>query len=123
MTSSMNSGPGYETPQMVYHQVVRPQNNSLATAALVLGIIAIVSGVWMVIPIVGLVFAFISFAPAVLAVIFGATGLRQANRINVGRGAAITGLTTGGLTLAIGLLTTVFWIVALAASAASHSGS
>ena len=41
----------------------------------------------------------------------------------MGRGAALTGLITGGLTLAIGVLTTLFWIIAIVASAASHSGS
>ena len=88
---------------------------------MVLGIVAIVLGVWMIIPIVGLAFAFVSFVPAVLGVVFGVVGLRQSNRVHVGRGAALTGLITSGLTLAIGVLTTLFWIIAIAASAASHS--
>ncbi|RIX28423.1 hypothetical protein [Amnibacterium setariae] len=107
--------------QVIYQQVVRAPSNGIATAALVLGIVAIVLGVWMVIPFVGLFFAFISFVPAVLGVVFGVLGLRQASRIAVGRGAAITGLVTGGLTLAIGASVTLFWIFALAASAASQS--
>ncbi|HEY0373579.1 MAG TPA: hypothetical protein VGC94_02220, partial [Amnibacterium sp.] len=86
-------------------------------------IVALALGIWMIIPIVGLFFAFVSFVPAVLAVVFGFVGLRQSNQVQVGRGAAMTGLITGGLTLAIGVLTTMFWIFAIAASAASHSGS
>jgi hypothetical protein len=35
----------------------------------------------------------------------------------------MAGLVTGGLTLAIGVLTTMVWIFAFAASAASSSGS
>lgn len=108
---------------MMYHQIVRPPSNGMAIAALVLGIIAIVFGVWMIIPIIGLAFAFVSFVPAVLGLIFGVVGLRRAKEISVGRGAALTGVITGGLTLAIGVLTTMFWIIAIAASAASHSGS
>ena len=101
---------------MVYQQIVRPPSNGIAIAGMVLGI-------WMIIPIVGLAFAFVSFVPAVLGVIFGFVGLRQSHRVQVGRGAALTGLITGGLTLAIGVLTTLFWIIAIVASAASHSGS
>jgi hypothetical protein len=109
--------------QVIYQQVVRAPSNGIAIAALVLGIVAIVLGVWMIVPFVGLFFAFVSFVPAVLGVVFGVLGLRQAGRIQVGRGAAMTGLVTGGLTLAIGVLTTMFWIFAIAAGAASHSGS
>ena len=108
--------------QVIYQQVVRAPSNGIATASLVLGIVAIVLGVWMIVPIVGLFFAFVSFVPAVLGVVFGISGLRQAARVQVGRSAAMTGLITGGVTLAIGVLTTLFWIVALAAGAASNSG-
>lgn len=108
---------------MVYQQIVRPPSNGIATAGMVLGIVAIVLGVWMIIPIVGLAFAFVSFVPAVLGVVFGVVGLRHSHRVHVGRGAALTGLITGGLTLAIVVLTTLFWIIAFAASAASNAGS
>ena len=108
---------------MIYQQVVRPPSNGLAISALVLGIVAIVLGIWMIIPIIGLFFAFVSFVPALLAVLFGVLGLRQSSRNGIGRGPAITGLVTGGLTLAIGVLTTLFWVIAIAASAASGSGS
>jgi hypothetical protein len=108
-------------PSVVYHQVMRPPTNGLAVAALVLGIVAIALGVWIVIPIIGLVFAFLSFAPAVLALILGLVGLQQARRIGVGRGLAITGVSLGAATLTIGVLTTGFWIIALVGSAASSS--
>jgi hypothetical protein len=124
VSSPVESGahPGPQQ-QVVYQQIVRPPSNGIAIAGMVLGIVAVALGIWMVIPFLGLVFAFVSFVPAVLAVVFGVVGLRQSNRVQVGRGAAITGLITGGLTLAIGALTTMFWILAIAASAASHSGS
>jgi hypothetical protein len=124
--SGMSFAPGPGTgasSQVVYQQVVRAPSNGTAVAALVLGIVAIVFGVWMIIPFVGLFFAFVSFVPAVLAVVFGVLGHRQATRIAVGRGAAIAGLVTGGTTLALGVVVTLFWIVAFVASAASGSHS
>lgn len=122
MSYSSNPAPQVGTSQVIYQQVVRAPSNGIATAALVLGIVAIVLGVWMIIPLVGLFFAFVSFVPAVLGVVFGILGLRQAARIGVGRGTAMTGLVTGGVTLAIGVLTTMIWILAIAAGAASSSG-
>jgi hypothetical protein len=122
MSYSSNPAPQVGTSQVIYQQVVRAPSNGIATASLVLGIVAIVLGVWMIIPLVGLFFAFVSFVPAVLGVVFGILGLRQAARIGVGRGTAMTGLVTGGITLAIGALTTMVWIFAFAASAASSSG-
>jgi hypothetical protein len=123
----MSSAPGPTTDpgssQVIYQQVVRPPSNGIAVAALVLGIVAIVLGVWMVIPIVGLFFGFISFVPAVLGVVFGALGLRQASRSGIGRGAAMTGLVTGGLTLVIGASVTLIWIVALAGAASGSSSA
>ena len=123
MSSSIDRESNSGASQVVYHQVLRPPSNSMAIAALVLGIVAIVLGVWIIVPIVGLVFAFLSFVPAVLAAIFGFLGLRQSNQVGVGRGPAVTGLVLGGLTLAIGVLTTMFWIVTIAGSVASNSGS
>lgn len=122
MTFTPGPGSGSQS-QVIYQQVVRAPSNGTAVASLVLGIVAIVFGVWMIIPIVGLFFAFVSFVPAVLAVIFGVLGYRQSARIAVGRGAAIAGVVTGGTTLAIGVVVTLFWIFALVASAASGSGS
>jgi hypothetical protein len=123
MSSSLESEAHPGAHQVVYQQIVRPPSNGIAIAGMVLGIVAIVLGVWMIIPIAGLFFAFVSFVPAVLAAVFGIIGLRQSNRVHVGRGAAMTGLITGGATLAIGVLTTMFWILAIAASAAGHSSN
>jgi hypothetical protein len=64
--SSIDPGSGIGAQQVVYHQVIRPQSNGIAVAAPVLGIVAIVLGIWIIIPIVGLFFAFIGFVPAVL---------------------------------------------------------
>lgn len=123
MSYAPNPAQNPGSTQVIYQQVVRAPANGIAVAALVLGIVAIVLGVWMIIPIVGLFFGFVSFVPAVLAVVFGVLGLRQSSRVGVGRGSAIGGLATGGATLGIGVLTTLFWVFALAASAASGSGS
>jgi len=122
MSFSPNPAPP-SASQVIYQQVVRAPSNGMATAALVLGIVAIVFGVWMIIPIVGLFFAFISFVPAVLGVVFGVLGLRQSARIHVGRGAALAGLVTGGVTLLLGILITMGWLLAFAASAASQGSS
>jgi hypothetical protein len=106
--------------QVIYQQVVKAPSNGMAIAALVLGIVAIVTGVWIPIPILGLVMMFLAFAPAVLAVIFGHVGIRNAGRLGgLGRGAALTGLVLGYVTLAISVLTTGFWIAAAVASAAT----
>ncbi|MEX1079523.1 MAG: hypothetical protein WED09_10490 [Homoserinimonas sp.] len=108
------SNPGDTTPygasQTIYQQVVRPPSNGMATAALVLGIIAIAFGVWSVIPILGLFAAFTAFVPAVLAVVFGAIGrTRSTTLAGIGRGQALTGLVLGAVTLTIIVLTTIGW--------------
>lgn len=120
MSSPFPSGPTASTPPVMYHQVLRAPTNGIAVASLVLGIVAIVLGVWMIIPIVGLVFAFMSFVPAVLAVVFGVMGLRRSAQVEVGKGPALAGLVTGGATLAIGVATTLFWVVAIAVHSGSH---
>ncbi|WP_199286526.1 hypothetical protein [Homoserinimonas hongtaonis] len=109
--------------QVIYQQVVRPPSNGMAVTALILGLVAIVTGVWSPIPFVGLVAAFFAFVSALLAVIFGIVGLRKANTVGVGRGNSVAGIVTGALTLGIIGLTTVAWIVAAAASSASYSGA
>lgn len=106
--------------QTIYQQVVRAPSNGVAIAALVLGIVAIVLGVWIPIPILGLVVMFLAFVPAVLAVVFGHVGLRVAARTGgLGRGASVTGLILGYLTLAISVITTAMWIALAAASSSS----
>jgi hypothetical protein len=99
--------------------------NGMAITSLVLGIVAIVTGIWIPIPIpipiLGLVMMFLAFLPAVLAVIFGHVGLRSATRLGgIGRGASLTGLILGYVTLGISVITTFLWIVT--AAAASSSG-
>lgn len=71
------------------------------------------------IPIVGLFFAFLGGLPAILAVIFGHVGLATSKRNGVGRGNSLAGLVTGYITIGIIALTTIFWIVAIAGSAAT----
>lgn len=93
----------------------------MAVTALVLGLVAIVTGIWSPIPFFGLVAAFFAFVPALLAVIFGIVGLRNAKVAGVGRGNSLTGIITGGVTLAIIALTTILWVIAgIAASTAPY---
>lgn len=102
--------------QVIYQNVVKPPTNGMAVTALILGIVAIAVGVWSLIPILGIGAAFTSFLPALLAVIFGHIGLKKATESNVGRGQAKTGMILGYITLAIIVLTTIFWIIAMAAN-------
>lgn len=101
-------------PQIVHQQVTRPPSNGQAVTSLVLGIIAIVTGVWSPIPLIGMFPAFIAFPLAVLAIVFGHTGLSASNKIGVGRGQAITGMILGYITLGIILLTFLIWVISLA---------
>lgn len=106
--------------QIIYQQVVRAPSNGMAITSLVLGIVAIVIGIWIPVPILGLFMMFLAFVPALLAVIFGHVGLNNAARIGgIGRGSALTGLILGYVTFAISLITTFFWIIAAAASSTS----
>lgn len=109
--------------QVIYQQVIKSPSNGLAITSLVLGIIAIVIGVWSFIPILGLGAAFISFLPALIAVILGHMGLKRSTEIGAGQGQAKTGMILGYITLGIIILTTVFWIFAMAAGSASSSVS
>lgn len=102
--------------QVIYQQVVRAPSNGMAIAALVLGIVAIVFGIWIPIPVIGLFMMFVAFIPAVLAVIFGHVGLRNWRSIGVGRGGALTGIILGYVTLGLSIVTTALWIVAVASS-------
>ena len=71
-----------------------PPANGLATAAMVVGIIAIL-------PALTIVFAVLAVWPGVLAIVLGAIGLSRANRqpARPGRGQAIAGIVLGGLTV------------------------
>lgn len=106
--------------QIIYQQVVRAPSNGSAVASLVLGIVAIVIGIWIPVPVLGLVMMFLAFAPALLAVIFGHVGLGYAARVGgIGRGGALTGLILGYVTLAISVITTFVWIIVAATASAS----
>lgn len=109
----------YQQPnqQVIYQQVVKPPTNGLGVASLILGIVAIVIGVWSIIPILGIGAAFTSFVPAVLAVVFGHLGVNRFKTVGVGKGQALTGLILGYVTLAIIVITTLFWVFAIGASA------
>ncbi|MGF3056780.1 DUF4190 domain-containing protein [Microbacterium sp. YY-01] len=109
-----------QTPQAFHqHQIIKPPSNGMAVTSLVLGIVAIVVGIWSFVPILGLIAAFFGFLPAVLAVIFGHVGVKNSKTSGVGKGAAVTGLVLGYVTLGVILLTVVLWIGAIAASTAS----
>jgi hypothetical protein len=108
--------------QVIYQQVVRPPSNGMATTSLVLGIVAVVTGVWVLIPIIGMFFGFIAFLPAVLAAVFGHVGMSKATTVGgIGRGAALTGLVLGYVTVGLIVLTTIFWFIALGLSSAASS--
>lgn len=80
-----------QQPQTVYVQAA--PGNGLAVTALVLGII-------------GLVLSMVPFIPyplAILAIIFGAVGLKK----QIKKGLAITGIVTGIITLALKVW---FWV-------------
>jgi uncharacterized membrane protein len=109
----------YNQQHVIYQSVVRPPSNGMAVTALVLGIVAIVFGIWIPIPLFGLFMMFVAFLPAVLAVVFGHVGLRTSAKNGVGRGAAITGLILGYLVVALSIGTTALWIIAAAASSGS----
>lgn len=106
-------------PQPHYVQIVRAPSNGSGIASLVLGIVAIVMGVWIPVPILGLFLTFLAFVPAVLAVVFGHVGLAFAARTaGIGRGGALAGLILGYVTLAIAVVTTCAWIALGTASSA-----
>lgn len=115
----------YQPPQqqVIYQQVVKQPGNGMAVTSLVLGIVAIVIGVWTVIPFLGIGAAITSFVPALLAVVFGHLGKRAVQQVGKGHGQAMTGLVLGYITLGIIVITTFVWIVAFIGSAASSSMS
>lgn len=108
---------------MIYHGFIAPRVNGFAVAALVLGILAAVVGIWAPIPFVGLVFAMVATLPAILAVVFGHIGVGTWRRLGVGRGAAVAGLVLGWVTIGIILFTSFAWIVAISASVASRAST
>jgi hypothetical protein len=113
---------GYQQPY--YVQIQKPPSNGLAITSMILGIVAIVIGVWALIPFLGIFAAVTGFLPAVIAVILGHIGTLRARQMSgTGRGQAMAGLVTGYITLGIIVLTTAFWIVALLGAAATSGGT
>lgn len=87
---------GWPNPQLTYPLPQTP--NGVATAALVCGIVALVTGI---IPVLFL----IAVPVGVAAIITGAKGIRRARSTRRGRGRAVAGLVTGTL----GILAVVGW--------------
>ena len=113
----------YQQPQqqVIYQPVMKQPTNGMAVASLVLGILAIVIGVWTPVPFVGIGAAFFAFLPAVLAVIFGHVGQGTFKRNGVGKGQAVTGLVLGYITIGLIVAVTMFWFVAGVAGAAAST--
>jgi hypothetical protein len=88
-------------------EVVVARNSGMAVASLVLGIIAAVGLVITWVPVLG----WLSFAPAVLAVIFGGIALAQINRDPAvkGTGMAVAGLALGIVAALVGLMFRIMW--------------
>lgn len=107
------SYPGQPQQQVIYQQVVRPPSNGIATTSLVFGIVGAVIGIWAWIPFLGLAAAGMGFPLALVAVITGHIGLNRSKEMGVGRSFAGTGMTLGYVTLAVIVLVTLFWIVAM----------
>ena len=111
----------YGQQQVIYQSVIKQPSNGMAVTALVLGIVAIVFGIWIPIPIFGLFMMFVAFLPAVLAAVFGHVGLNNSATSGVGRGGAITGLVLGYLVIALSIVTTALWFVAAASSSSTDA--
>ena len=96
----ISPGPAYGT----YGQGAGPASgNGPATAALVLGLVAVVIAWIPVIVVAGVVLA-------VLAIVFGVRGLRRSRATGTGKGRALTGLVTGALGLVLSVVGVVLTI-------------
>ena len=83
------------------YPAARGRRNGLGTAALVLGVVALVL-------VVLLLFSPLGAFLGLLAVLFGVLGLMRANRGEAdNRGQAVAGLVTGGIALLVGIFLTV----------------
>ena len=88
----------------------------MATAALILGIAAVVLALLTFIPFVGpFFFSWLGFICAVLAIIFGIVGLNRAKKNGIGKSKARTGLILGIVSVVLGIIAL---IVSIAVSAA-----
>jgi Domain of unknown function (DUF4190) len=83
------------------YQAAPRRRNGMGTAALVLGVVALVL-------VLLLIFSPLGAFLGLLAVIFGIVGIVRANRREAdNRGQAVTGLVTGGLALLLGIWFTI----------------
>lgn len=89
-------------------QPVQNDRSGMATASMVLGICAAVTGI---IPLIGI----LAFILGPLAIVFGALALRSSKR-----GQAIAGLATGGTGLVISALIAMLMIIGFAADAGNY---
>lgn len=101
--------PSYGTPTV--YSITPSPRNSLATAALVVGIIGAFFGISVPIPLIGLVSAFFAAPLGIFAVGLGFPALSRAKVLRVGRGAAIAGIVLGFVALGITVVVTIGWIV------------
>ena len=97
--------PGGQYPPNQYqpggYQTAPRRRNGMGTAALVLGVLALVL-------VLLLIFSPLGAFLGLLAVIFGIVGIVRANRREAdNRGQAVTGLVTGGLALLFGIWFTI----------------
>lgn len=81
----------------------QPTGNGAATAALVCGLIAVAIA-WIPLVVVA------GFVLAVLAIVFGAKGLRQSRDAGIGKGRAVTGLVTGVVALGLSIVGVVLTV-------------
>ena len=90
--------PGYQSPG---YPAARGRRNGMGTAALVLGVVALVL-------VILLLFSPLGAFLGLLAILFGILGLIRANRGEAdNRGQAVAGLVTGAVALLLGILFTI----------------
>lgn len=88
-------------PNPMYAVAPQRTSNGLATAALVLGIIAAVLGL------IPFLFLF-SFTCGILGIVFGFIGRSRSRESGVGRKSALTGIITGALGIVLAIVGVVF---------------
>jgi len=97
------AAPTYAAPAAPAYGV--PATNGMATAALVLGIVALVLALLTFIPIAGpFFFGWAGFICAVLAIVLGIVGLNRAKKNGVGRSKALLGLIFGIASVVLGVI-------------------
>jgi Domain of unknown function (DUF4190) len=93
------SQPQPPTPPAGYQLVYQPPNNGMAVASMVLGILGLIGLVWVISPILALIFGYISKRQ------IDRSGGRQG-----GRGMAVAGIVMGWVGIAFSILA-IWWFV------------